>query len=209
MTDATQIRHSDACERNKQPILDVLSEYIGDDWRILEVGCGTGQHAVHFADQLPEVTWIPADRPGRLESIRARRQQANLQNLDEPIALDLFDDDLPIGTADALVAINVLHIAPWEATEQLFAHAERLLRSDDTSPDDPPIVYIYGPFKYEDRPLEESNQRFDSMLQARDPQMGLRLAGDVADRARDHGFQLVADRAMPANNRSLVFQLSS
>jgi SAM-dependent methyltransferase len=205
MTDASQIRHSDACERNKDPILDVLTDYIDDARRILEIGCGTGQHAVYFAHHLPDVTWMPADRTGRLDSIRARRQQADLDNLAEPLAVDLFDDTWPVSHIDALVAINVLHIAPWEATDQLFTHAERLLgpRSDDQA--DPGIVYIYGPFRYEDRPLEPSNERFDNMLQSRDPDMGLRLAGDVIDIARDHGFELLDDRPMPANNRSLVF----
>ena len=192
------MQYSEACERNKEPILEVLREVVPAGGRVLEVGCGTGQHAVHFAANLDGVTWQPADREGRLGSMRARAAQADLDNLQEPVALDLFDESWPVEEVDALVTINVLHIAPWEATERLFAHADELLEAGP--------LYVYGPFRYVDRPLEPSNERFDRMLRGRDPEMGLREAGAVAEHAADYGFELVEDRAMPANNRSLVFR---
>lgn len=198
---STDMRHSEACERNKQPIREVLSDYLPSEGRVLEIGCGTGQHAVYFAEQFPDIRWRPADRAGRLGSVRARRSQSDLDNLEEPATLDLFDEKWSVGSVDAVVAINVLHIAPWAATERLFGHAEDVLDRDGTE-----LVYVYGPFRYRDRPLEPSNQRFDQSLRARDSEMGLRYAGDVADEARKHGFELAEDRAMPANNRSLVFE---
>jgi len=201
---STEIRHSDACERNKQPIREVLSDYLPASGRVLEIGCGTGQHAVYFAEEFPDIRWRPADRPGRLGSVRARRSRSELDNLEEPVALDLFDEEWSVGSVDAVVAINVLHIAPWAATERLFSHAARLLDGDGTG-----LVYVYGPFRYRDRPLEPSNQRFDQSLRARDAEMGLRYASDVADEARKHGFEHLEDRAMPANNRSLIFNRES
>jgi len=192
-------RHSDACERNKDPILEVLRDVLPEAPRVLEIGSGTGQHAVYFARHLDDAEWQPADRPGRLESVRARRRKADLPNLRKPIALDLFDEHWDVEPVDALVAVNVLHIAPWEATERLFAHADELL-------DEEGVLDVDGPFRYEDRELEESNQRFDLMLQSRDPEMGLRVVADIEEKAADHGFELTDDRAMPANNRSLIWR---
>jgi len=194
-----EVRHSDACERNKDPILEVLREVLPEAPRVLEIGSGTGQHAVYFAEQLEGVRWQPADRPGRTDSVEARRRRSGLENLEEPLELDLFDDEWEVESVDALVAINVLHIAPWSATERLFEHAARVVR-------DPGVVYCYGPFRYRDRELEPSNRRFDEMLSSRDPEMGLREVESVRERAREQGFELAADRAMPANNRSLVWR---
>lgn len=191
-------RHSDACERNKDPILDVLTDYLDDGDRVLEVGSGTGQHAVYFADQLP-VVWQPADRPDHTDSVRARWRDADLEGLREPVELDIFDDTWEVGAFDALVAINVLQIAPEEAIGPLFDHADEVL-------EDEAAVYIYGPFKYRDRELEPSNRRFDRSLRARDPEKGLRYAGDVVEAAEERGFEFVEDRPMPANNRSLVWR---
>ena len=197
--------HSPACERNKEPILAMLDEIFADRERVLEVGSGTGQHAAFFAANLPHLDWQPADRPGHLDSVRAYVAEADLDNLREPIELDLFDEppladyDEPI---DAIVAINVIHIAPWPATERLFALASQTLSEGG-------LIYLYGPYRYADRPLEPSNEQFDEWLKARDARSGIRLFEDVCEVARGQGFQLVEDRAMPANNRSLLFALKS
>jgi SAM-dependent methyltransferase len=192
-------RYSEACERNKDPILEVLRDVLPAAPRVLEIGSGTGQHAVYFSHQLDGVEWQPSDLPGRLGSVRARYRETDRPELREPIALDLFGEDWDLEPVDAIVAINVLHIAPWKATERLFARADALLDADG-------LVYLYGPFRYEDHPLEPSNQRFHAMLQSRDPTMGLRVVGDVEDQAAAHDFELARDEAMPANNRSLVWR---
>lgn len=191
-------RFSKACERNKEPILDVLGDYVDGVESIFEIGCGTGQHAVFLAEQFPEIVWRPADRPGRLESMRARFDESDLDNLQEPVEFDLFDESAPVEHLDAVVAINVLQIAPPEAIPKLFEHAAAI------TPDDG-LIYLYGPYRYRDRPLEPSNRQFHEHLQSKAPHMGIPLFEDVEEAANTHGFELVEDREMPANNRSLVW----
>jgi cyclopropane fatty-acyl-phospholipid synthase-like methyltransferase len=186
---------SSACERNREPILSVLEDVLADADRVLEVGSGTGQHAVFFAGNLPHLEWQPSNRPGHLDSIRAWRNDAGLPNIAEPIELDLFEER-SVEPVDAVVAINVIHIAPWPATERLFEHASQVLTDDG-------LVYLYGPFRYAERALESSNQRFDQWLKERDPQSGIRQFEEVDAVAQAHGFECVEDRAMPANNRSI------
>lgn len=186
-------RFSKACERNRQPIGDALADVLPDEGVVLEVGSGTGQHAVAFADRFPQITWQPADRPGRLDSIEARRDDADLDNLRRPLAFDLFDDRPPVDAADAIIAINVIHIAPEAAVERLFAHASNLLETGD------PVI-LYGPYRYRGRNLESSNERFDRHLQARNPESGIRVFEDVDETARKHGFEHFETRRLPANN---------
>lgn len=201
--------YSPACARNRDPILAVLTEIFADARRVVEVGSGSGQHAVYFADHLGHLVWQPSNRAGGLASVKAWVDEAALDNLRQPVVLDLFDDDWsttlerpadgaldgPDGP-DALVAINVIHIAPWAATDHLFRHAAHLLRPGG-------LVYLYGPFRYADRELEPSNQNFDAWLRRRDPASGIREFEAVDAVAEAHGFELVEDRAMPANNRSI------
>lgn len=196
MGDVTGKLFSPACARNAEPIRAVLSEVLPSTGTIMELGCGTGQHAVHFARSFPALTWQPVDRPGTLESVRAYRLEADLPNLAEPVEFDLFDDAPPIESAEALVSMNVLHIAPWEAGQRLFMHAERLLPRGG-------VVYLYGPYRYADRPLEPSNEAFDQSLRSRGCGSGIRDFEAVDEIAQTHGFTLAGDRAMPANNRSL------
>jgi SAM-dependent methyltransferase len=198
---ATTKEFSAACERNREPIVEVLAEIFGDARRVLEVGSGTGQHAVYFGGRLPHLEWQPSNQAGGLRSIRAWLAEAELENVREPIELDLFDESWAdkLGSEqifDAVVATNVIHIAPWEATDQLFRHAESLL-------EDGGLVYLYGPFRYAGRALEPSNERFDEWLRGRDARSGIRTFEEVDEVAVRHGFELVEDRAMPANNRSI------
>jgi SAM-dependent methyltransferase len=187
---------SQACENNKSPILEVLREAFEDVGRVLEVGSGTGQHAVHFAKHLPHLTWVPSDVPGNLGSIRAWREDADLPNLAEPLELDLFEDDWSVGGFDAFYTANVIHVTPWEATERIFAHADAVLEPSG-------LLFFYGPFEYEDRELEPSNVGFNRWLKEQDPEYGIRLFEDLAALADEHDFLLEDDRAMPANNRSI------
>jgi cyclopropane fatty-acyl-phospholipid synthase-like methyltransferase len=187
---------SPSCERNKEPILAVLREILDVPGLVLEIGSGSGQHAVHFARGLTHVEWQPTDVAENLPGISAWRDEAGLANLREPLALDLFSDRWPIAVAQAVVCINTIHIVSWEAVEKLFAGAGRLLPAGG-------VMYVYGPFRYADRSLEPSNEEFDRWLKARDSASGVRLFEDVNRLALENGLTLAGDRAMPANNRSL------
>jgi SAM-dependent methyltransferase len=187
---------SPSCERNKEPILAVLREILPVPGLVLEVGSGSGQHAVHFARGLPHVEWQPTDVADNLPGISAWRDEAGLANLREPLALDLFSDRWPVAAAQAVVCINTIHIVSWEAVERLFAGVGLLLKPGGT-------MYVYGPYRYADRPLEPSNEEFDRWLKARDSASGVRLFEDVNRLAGQNGLTLAGDRAMPANNRSI------
>jgi len=187
---------SPSCERNKEPILAVLREVLTRPGLVLEVGSGSGQHAVHFAGALPHLTWQPSDVAEALPGISAWRAEAGLANLREPCVLDLFAADWPVTEAQALVCINTIHIVAWPAVERLFAGAGRVLVPGG-------VMYVYGPYRYADRPLEPSNEEFDGWLRLRDPVSGVRLFEDVNRLAGQNGLKLAGDRAMPANNRSI------
>ncbi|MCR4300595.1 MAG: class I SAM-dependent methyltransferase [Sulfuricaulis sp.] len=189
-------QHSPSCERNKEPILAVLREIFTAPGLVLEIGSGSGQHAVHFARGLPHMTWQPTDTAENLPSIAAWRMEAGLPNLRNPQVLDLFTDAWPVQQADALVSVNTIHIVSWTGVERLFAGAGRLLVPGG-------ILYVYGPYRYVERTLEESNEEFDRWLKARDPVSGVRLFEDVNRLAEQNGLVLAGDRAMPANNRSI------
>jgi cyclopropane fatty-acyl-phospholipid synthase-like methyltransferase len=193
-------RFSDACVRNREPIAAVLAPLLDAASRVLEIGAGTGQHAVHFAGAFPDVLWQPIDRPEWLPSIDAWRALEGPPNLLPPLPFDLFDDALPEGAKvaspyDAVVAINVLHIAPEAAMARLFAHARASVPTGG-------VVFVYGPFRAPDRPLEPSNEAFDAWLKARDPASGIRETAVLDAIAAEAGFTLEGDVAMPANNRS-------
>lgn len=187
---------SPSCERNKEPILAILREVLTQPALAVEIGSGSGQHAVHFARGLRHVEWQPTDVAENLPSIHAWRAEAGLENLREPLVLDLFSDDWPVTEAQALICINTIHIVSWEGAEKLFTGAGRLLTPGG-------IMYVYGPYRYANRPLEPSNEEFDRWLKARDPVSGIRLFEDVNRLAGQNGLTLAGDRAMPASNRSL------
>jgi SAM-dependent methyltransferase len=187
---------SPSCERNKEPILAVLREILTAPGLVLEIGSGSGQHAVHFACGLPHVEWQPTDVADNLPSISAWRDEAGLTNLREPSMLDLFSDRWPVAAAQAVVCINTIHIVSWEAVKRMFAGTGRLLSPGG-------VMYVYGPYRYSDRPLEPSNEEFDRWLKARDPVSGVRLFEDVNRLAGQNGLMLAGDRTMPANNRSI------
>lgn len=187
---------SPSCERNQEPILAVLRGIFTTPGLVLEIGSGSGQHAVHFARALPHLTWQPTDIAENLPSIAAWRAEAGLPNLREPLVLDLFADDWPVKQAQAVVCINTIHIVSWPGVERLFAGAGRVLAPGG-------ILYVYGPYRYAGHPLEPSNEDFDRWLKARDPASGVRLFEDVDRLAGQNGLALAGDGVMPANNRSI------
>lgn len=189
---------SEACERNKEPILSVLREAFADRRSVLEIGSGTGQHALHFARSLPHLTWQPSDVAANLPGLQAACDEAGLPNLRAPVVLDL-DQDWPALGYDAVFSANTLHIVSWPQVERLFVRAAARLPARG-------VLAIYGPFNYAGRYTAESNARFDHMLRARDPHSGIRDFEAVDALAREQGLVLECDQAMPANNRTLIWR---
>jgi len=185
-----------ATERNREPIRDVLARELPAAGTVLEIASGSGEHAVYFAAQFPQVQWQPTDPdPTALASIAAWRADAGLPNLLAPLALDVMGA-WPIERADAIVCINMVHIAPWEATVALFAGAARVLAPGA-------LLYLYGPYRFGGQ-TAPSNEEFERWLAARDPRFGVRDLRDLERAAV--GFALRGVVAMPANNHSLVLR---
>jgi len=190
--------HSPACERNREPILAVLREHFADRRHVLEIGSGSGQHAVHFAGALPRLIWQSSDRAENLPGIRAWLDEAALPNTPAPLALDVAGA-WPAGPFDAVFSANTLHIMAWHQVELLFAQLP-MITTDDAS------LIIYGPFNYQGRYSSDSNAAFDQWLKARGAHMAIRDVEAVDALACRAGFDLVDDIAMPANNRCRMWR---
>ena len=186
---------AEACARNRGPILEALREAFADCTRVLEIGSGTGQHAVWFAAHLPHLIWQTSELPARHAGIRAWLDEARLPNLLPPLALDLAGE-WPAGPYDAVFTANTLHIVAWPLVERLFAGAARTLAPGG-------CLAVYGPFNYGGAYTSPGNAAFDRTLQANDPASGIRDAERVCALAAGCGFGLERDVAMPANNRTL------
>lgn len=186
--------------RNRDPILAVLRRVLPARGSVLEVASGTGEHAVHFAAGLPALTWQPTDLdPDARRSVAAYRAASGLPNLLAPIELDASAPVWPVTHADAIVSLNMIHIAPWAAAEGLIAGAGRLLGAGS-------VLFLYGPFQESGRHSAPSNAAFDQSLRMRDPEWGVRDLDQVAELAGRHGLDLVERAAMPANNLSVIFR---
>ena len=191
-----------ACERNREPILAVLRTAFAGHRRVLEIGSGTGQHAVHFAAALPWLTWQCSDVEGNLPGIRSWLDEARLPNAPAPFALDVRDP-WPETHYDAVFTANSLHIMGWPEVEVFFAGIDRVLGMDDGRSG---TLAVYGPFNYGGAYTSESNRTFDGWLKARDPRSGIRDFEAVDALAGGIGLRLADDVAMPANNRCLVWR---
>lgn len=188
-----------ACERNREPILAVLRRHFADRHRVLEIGSGTGQHAVYFGAALPHLVWQTSDRVDQHAGIRAWVDEATLPNVLPPLQLDVATSNWPPGGYDAAFSANTLHIMSWPEVNACFAGLGRILT-------DQARVVIYGPFNVDGRFTSDSNAEFDRWLKARDARMGIRDLAAVDALARAIGLRLVEDLAMPANNRCLIWQ---
>ncbi len=190
--------YSEACEQNKEPILAVLREVFTEPGLILEIGAGTGQHAVHFARALPDLDWQPTDQADYLPGIRLWVTEAGLPNLHQPLALDVLSEPWPVMQAAGVFSANTAHIMSWPAVENLFRGIGRVLSPGG-------MFCLYGPFNYEGRYTSASNAEFDTWLRLRDPASGIRDFTDLDRLARDNGLRLRQDYPMPVNNRTLVW----
>ena len=190
---------SPACERNQDAILDVLRLHFADRSRVLEIGSGTGQHAVHFARALPHLSWQTSDVPAHLGGIRLWLAEAGLANTPPPWAFDVNTAAAPQGDFDAVFSAYTLHIMSWAEVQRLFAVLPRLMGERS-------VLTVYGPFNYGGRFTSASNAAFDASLRADDPKRGIRDFEAVDALAKTAGLTLIEDRAMPANNRCITWR---
>ena len=198
MTEEPNLLCYPAPERNKQPIVEVLAQYLPSQGTVLEVASGTGQHIVHFAQRLSNLSWLPSEVDDELlQVIEARLAHHNLPNVGEPTSLDVLGA-WPALEVDGLITANIFHIAPVEVVAGFFAGADSVLSAQG-------IVHIYGPFSVDGQHTSEGNQAFDADLRRRNPSWGIRDLADVVGKANEHGFSLTESIPMPANNLSLVF----
>ena len=189
---------SAACERNKDPILAVLRVRFADRAQVLEIGSGTGQHAVYFAAALPHLTWHPTEQLAYLPDLAERVKLEGPHNLRTPTLLDVRQAVWPLRSVDAMFTANTLHIMSWPEVTALFRGLGGVLAPGG-------VFCVYGPFRYAGRYTSDSNREFDQMLKERDPASGLRDMQDIIALAAPYGLHLDDDHDLPANNRLVVF----
>jgi SAM-dependent methyltransferase len=191
---------SPSVARNRDPILAVLRRALPPTGIVLEIASGTGEHAVYFAAALPHLTGQPSDQDEQaLRSIAAHRAVARLPNLLAPLSLNAAAPNWPVAQADAVVAINMVHISPWQATQGLVAGAGRVLSPGG-------VLFLYGAYKENGAHTAVSNEAFDADLRRRHPDWGVRDLEEVTGLAEAHRLELSERIPMPANNLSLVFR---
>lgn len=193
---------SQACENNKAPILEKLADIFKQPGTILEIGTGTGQHAVHFADRLPHLVWQPTDHPQNAQLCRPWIDDSGLGNINPPMALEVLNGDWSgLSAINGAFSANTAHIMAWEEVRAMFLGIGGVLPSNG-------VFSLYGPFSYGGRHTSESNDRFDRSLRAQASHMGIRDIEDLKALGDETGLVLEEDFAMPANNRLLVWRKS-
>ena len=191
--------YSAACDRNKDPILKVLQSIIRrSDRRLLEIGCGTGQHAEYMSPYFPHLDWYPSDLGENVAQMRQWFNQDRIPNLQLPIKLDVSKDDFPKLKFDIVFTANTLHIMHWKDCKSFMKLLGNRLREDSRA-------LFYGPFNYEGQFTSKSNEEFDASLKQRDPLRGIRSFEDINNNMTKNGFEILADIEMPAHNRVLIF----
>lgn len=191
--------YSESCDQNREPILRVLKPLLSESSSVLEIGSGTGQHAVYFAQKMPHLTWHTSDCIAYLPGIHMWQQEAALDNMPHPVELDVTQSNWPENDFDAIFTANSVHIMSWRDVVALFSGAGRSLTFDG-------LFIIYGPFNYDQSYTSDSNERFDEWLKAHDPQSGIKNFEDLVLLADDAAMTLVDDIEMPANNRILIWR---
>lgn len=194
-----EMPYSQACENNKSPILERLSVVFNHPATILEIGCGTGQHAVYFASHLPHLTWLPTDHPRNYQLCLPRLAESDLANVKQPMALDVNETDWALPPINGAFSANTAHIMSWDEVEHMLSGVAAALASGEA-------FCLYGPFKYAGEHTSKSNAQFDHDLRQRNPAMGIRDMADLKDLAQKYRMTLSEDFKMPANNRMLVWR---
>lgn len=200
MSSQDQRLSSPSALRNRGPISDVLRTVLPESGTVLEIASGSGEHITHFAARFPALSWQPSDPSAEARaSILEWSKAEGLPNVLPPLDLDAAGETWPVENADAVIAINMVHISPWQATLGLLKGAGRLLPAGG-------VLFLYGPYRREGQPFAQSNAAFDESLRARNPAWGIRLLEDVAGAAEQSGLVMTATVEMPANNLSVVFR---
>ena len=191
--------YSESCDQNREPILAVIRPLLADCASVLEIGSGTGQHAVFFAEQMPQLVWHTSDCIDYHAGIRLWLQEADLENTRSPFELDVTASAWPRQNFDAVFSANTAHIMHWVDVEAMFTGVGNILPAGGR-------FILYGPFNYAGRYTSESNARFDNWLKSRDPDSGIRNFEDLEQLAQLAGMQLQQDYEMPVNNRILYWK---
>ena len=191
--------YSGACDQNREPILSVLETLLANAKTVLEIGTGTGQHAVYFGEKLPHLLWQCSDQAQYHEGIQSWLNEAALANVLPPLALNVSEDHWPESQYDAIYSANVMHIMHWQNVVDLFVSGAKCLKEDG-------LMICYGPFNYEGKYTSQSNANFDQSLKMRDPESGIRDFEALQKLANENGLSFVQDIEMPANNRILVWR---
>ncbi len=191
--------YAPACDRNREPIHGVLSQLFADKSSILEIGSGTGQHAVYFAGLMPHLQWQCSDLEENHPGIRQWLDEAGLSNTPAPVVLDVQQDNWPVLQVDAVFSANAVHIMPWEAVVAMIGGVGRLLQNDG-------LLVLYGPFNYQGNYSSDSNARFDEWLKQQNPHSAIRDFEAVNELAGDAGLEICDDLEMPANNRIIYWR---
>jgi len=191
--------YAESCEQNREPILSVIQPLLARSKAVLEIGSGTGQHAVYFAQGMPQLVWHTSDQAEHHPGIHCWLEEADLENTQLPLELDVSQPVWPEMVIDSVFTANTLHIMSWQHVEKLFAGVGRILPNNGQ-------LLIYGPFNYNNNYTSNSNREFDGWLKSRDPLSGIRNFEDVNALAEQAGMRLMNDYAMPANNRILYWE---
>ena len=192
--------HHPHVARNREPILAVLKRLLPARALVLEIASGSGEHAAFFARALPSVSWLPSDIDAKaLASIAAFRAEAGVPNLLAPVRLDVMAEAWPVKRVNAVVCNNMIHISPWAASQGLMAGAARALLPGG-------VLYLYGPYKIDDKHTAASNAEFDGYLRQQNPEWGIRDLGDVRELGARHKMTLTETVPMPANNLSIILR---
>ncbi|NKB37568.1 MAG: DUF938 domain-containing protein [Gammaproteobacteria bacterium] len=191
--------YSAACDNNRDPIFNELQKLLRNSATVLEIGSGTGQHAVHFARGLPHLSWQCSDLPENHEGIMQWLDEAALPNTPVPLSLDVTQSEWPESDFDAIFSANAIHIMSWNSVKALFRGISQALAKNG-------LCVFYGPFNYNNEYTSESNARFDDWLKNRNHESGIRNFEDIEQLAHDAELILQEDITMPANNRLLCWQ---
>lgn len=193
--------YSESCDQNRESILEIIRPVLADKRQVLEIGSGTGQHAVAFAEAMPQLIWHTSDRQENHAGIRMWLAGSGLENIRLPISLDVLQDEWPKMTVDAVFTANTAHIMHWPAVVAMIRGVASVLEAGGE-------FLIYGPFNYDGGYTSDSNARFDEWLKARDPMSGIRHFEELNELATRAGMKFTHDHAMPANNRILHWRKS-